>query len=279
MTSGPHYAFDVVVVGDHAYVAAGAGDLFVLAFTPDGPAQVVNMCATPGYVFTVAASGEHLYLGDGYSGLRVYDLSSDPADPALVGVVPTVASVVSIDTSGDRLAAWLDGESFAIYSLTDPDAPLQIAELGYVYRFHGLALGASSLYVVAGDDVLAYDLAAPVAPRFEYRLLDEAFAIAVAADEVLAVAAEGRTVLLADSNPELLGPTDGLNAMNARDMAVAGGFAYMATLESLSVVDIDDPTNLRIHSTLVLSEPAHRLALLGSTVVVDSHDQGLMAST
>lgn len=270
------YAFDVAVVGDHAYVAAGAGDLFVLAITPDGPPQVVNQFATPGYPFTVAASGEHLYLGDCDSGLRVYDLSGDPADPALVGVVPTVADVVSIDTSGDRLAAQLGDEGIAIYSLTDPDAPLHVADLDNAYGFRGLALGASSLYVAAGDDVLAYDLASPDPPRFQYPLIDQVFAVAVAADGLLAVAAEGRTVLLADGNPELHRPTDNLTGLNARDMVVTDGFAYVATLESLVVLDVDDPANLRIHGTLALAEYARHLVLLGSTVVVSRHDQGLM---
>jgi hypothetical protein len=271
------FAFDVVAENGHAYVAAGSDDLVVLEIAPDGPPQAAGQFATPGFPVVVAASGDHVYLGDGYAGVRVYDTAATPDAPDLVNVVSTASNVALLDAAGDRLAAWLGGAGLVAYSLADPAAPIRTnAPIHVAPHVRGLHVGVSSLYLAAGGVVLAYDPTPPVPLRFEYPLVDDVFAVAEAEDGRLAVAAEGRTVLLDAGNHELVGPTDGLPDLAAGDMTVAGAFAYVTARDSLVVVDASDPADLQVHGVLALAEDAERVTVIGSTAVVNRDYWGLL---
>jgi len=88
---------NVDAVGDHAYVAAGAGGLVVVdVSTPNAPVVAATL-NTPGNGNDVRVSGNCAYLADGTSGLAIIDIQ-DPQNPSLLGSVdtPGVANDVAV---------------------------------------------------------------------------------------------------------------------------------------------------------------------------------------
>ncbi len=126
---------------DHyAYVADGNNSgLRVVDVDPSSPyfLTVIGHCPTPGFARDVAVSGNYAYIADGWTGLRVVDVSN-PNLPNEVGYYYTSwASGVAVSGSHAYVAS--EGEGLRVVDVSDPATPL---EVGF-YNTPGYALGVA----------------------------------------------------------------------------------------------------------------------------------------
>lgn len=198
----PGYANNVDVNGDFAYVAAGAAGLVVVDVSNRNAPAIVEARDTTGNANDVVIDGSLAFVADGASGLQILDVS-DPAAPVFLGVADTPGNAQDVVVRG-TLAYVADGESgLQVIDVSDPAAP----------RVLGSAStgGYSKGVDVSGEQV------AVVADTSGIRLVD----------------------VSDPASPELLGSAF---SGDARDVAVRGGFAYVADFGSgLVVVDLADP--------------------------------------
>jgi hypothetical protein len=77
-------AWDVAVVGNHAYVAASPHGLQVVDVSNPAAPKLVGSCDTPALPQAIAAAGRNAFVVVGRQGLRILDVSN-PAAPKPVG--------------------------------------------------------------------------------------------------------------------------------------------------------------------------------------------------
>ena len=125
--------YDVKIVDDFAYVAAGVSGLQVVDIAGQGHPYVTGYFDdNPSYVYSLAISGDYAYLADRIGGLIVVDIS-DPENPlecgsCQLGVVSGVAVrgnhayVIATDLgSHDETQPHI-----RIVDISDPDNPREV---------------------------------------------------------------------------------------------------------------------------------------------------------
>ena len=95
----PDDAVDVMVSGDHAFVADFNRGLQVLDISDPANPTLVGTYNTPGSAGGVAVSGDHVFVAVGNYGLQVIDIS-DPTNPTLAGSYNTPGSARGVAISG-----------------------------------------------------------------------------------------------------------------------------------------------------------------------------------
>lgn len=105
-------AVDVVVDGNHAYVADFFHGLKVIDLSDPTTPQVVGSEWVVGLADAIAKIGDRIYLGTGLMGVQVVDVS-DPAHPEWVETIPVEDVVVDVSSAGGMLmvSGLMDGVS------------------------------------------------------------------------------------------------------------------------------------------------------------------------
>ena len=78
---------NVVVSGNHAFVASGSGLRIVDVFNPAAPVAISSL-DTPGFTWDIAVSGGLAFVADGRPDVRTIDVST-PARPLEVRFLDT----------------------------------------------------------------------------------------------------------------------------------------------------------------------------------------------
>ena len=108
-------AKEVVALGTHAYVAAGAAGLQIYDIGDPASPVLLGTCDTRGVARDVSVAGSYAYVADGAAGLEVVDVS-DPAAPHLVSNLALPAPAGHLALSHGRLL--MDFESATGYNVT-----------------------------------------------------------------------------------------------------------------------------------------------------------------
>ena len=95
-------ARELVALGPHAYVAAGAAGLQVYDVSDPGAPALLGTRDTRGIASDVAVAGDYAYVADGAAGIEVVDVS-DPAAPRLVANLPLASPARRVSLSSGRL--------------------------------------------------------------------------------------------------------------------------------------------------------------------------------
>ncbi len=167
------YAEDLVVVGDHAYVTSKQDGLRVFDVSDPRVPKARGAIDTLDQAWDVAADDGLLFLADYAGGLRIFDITTDPANPAEVGSWDDGWTVISVafDPAAPRVfVGGGDGQNgaFAVIDITDPSAPTVagtwLESTGADSAASSLAYGAGyAYYGRAEGTVYALDVSDPTA--------------------------------------------------------------------------------------------------------------------
>lgn len=268
-------AYDIDVVGDLAYVAAGDRFLVLDISTPWSP-QVLASVPTGGIAYSVAIGGAYAYLAVSGVGLLVYDLTS-PGGPTQAGSLAWADSWSDIALDGDiALMAGLPG--VLRIDVSDPTNPVDLAAWGAfgetwfaaVDAQDGIAcsgglgfMGSTSLYICTYDlEPLNWQMISAV--NVEWIIND----IKMHGD-VVYVASGGLTVIdMSDPHNAYEIETIVLGS-ESRSLDVQGNrLAVTTENEGVIIFDISDPRHPREISRLGLAQDSWSAALHGSLAFV-----------
>ncbi|MEM6290430.1 MAG: hypothetical protein AAGA54_04165, partial [Myxococcota bacterium] len=145
----PDILFEGIVYRDgHLYVATHAGGL--RTYTVDAEHQLTLASVTNGFdnATKIAVGQGVLYVADQGGGVKVVGLA-DPANPEVIGTLPTTAIARDVAVRGEHLAVSMGGGGIDLFTVGDPLDP-STAQV----RAH-LAVDGTAQAVDLGDDIIA----------------------------------------------------------------------------------------------------------------------------
>jgi hypothetical protein len=206
---------DVVVAGEHAFVADGAAGLQILQVrrvikSPPAPVGAVDF---PGAAFALAIAGDHAFVASTTAGLQVIDIS-DPTLPLVAGSMTTPGFAYDVVVAGDH-AFVACHSSLEVIDISDPALPVGVASLvtGGSAFDHLAVRGNNAFLSVAYSGLWVVDIEDPTAP------------------------------VVVGTRP---------TSFLARGIAVAGDYAFWAEGGGLEVVDVSDPTTPTLVASLAV---------------------------
>jgi len=283
-------AFDVQVVGNHAYMGIGEVGLTVFDVNdPRNPVQVGGYEST-GYFVHVAVAGNFAYMA-GYqtnptdlklvATLQVIDVSN-PTNCVRVGrlyIQDTTSQFTDVTVADDH--AYVVDTSFGltVINVSDPTNPVRVGNLAISGDAQNIAVSGHHAYVALGNAGLAViDITNPATP-----VLVGNYPGANAAD----VAVSGSYAYVADYDAglQIIDVSDPFNCVRrggiatgglALGVAASGNYAYVAhSLSGLEVIDVSDPTNCTRVGGFDTTGQAYGVTISGNYAYVADYDAGL----
>ncbi len=245
----------VFVVGDTAYVAAGAA-MLILDMTDKTDPAMVGYCYMDNPSLDVYAIGDYAYVADGSGGLRVIDIS-DRTNPIEVGYYDTDGLAYGVYIVGNY-AYLADGSNgLRIIDVSDPENPTEVGYYDTESSAHDVFLVGDYAYVVDtywDDSTSTYkghlriiDISDPTNPDEIGYYDTESYTRGVYVSGDYAYVANDKNGLRIIDVSDPTNPTeveyydtDGY----VYDVYVSGDYAYVADdVEGLRIIDVSDPTN------------------------------------
>ncbi|HKW13432.1 MAG TPA: FlgD immunoglobulin-like domain containing protein [Candidatus Krumholzibacteria bacterium] len=191
---------------------------------------------TPGQPRAVAIEGNYAYVADGAAGLTIVDLS-DPESPSIVSSLASPDSLLNVTLAGNYAYLPMGPSGLLIVDKRNPSEPKRV----------------NTHITWVGGDVRAVQ----VRDLYAY----------VVTDGYLF-----HTIDLSDRTYPKQVAGEFVNGQ-AFDMAISGNYVYLAEGRGLEIVDITDPLNPQLVSTLAMDSYGRgvRLAVSGSNVYI-SHE-------
>jgi photosystem II stability/assembly factor-like uncharacterized protein len=248
---------DLAADGMYLYVANGAKGLRIVDVSSAADPRVVGTYEPirPIAGYAAAVQDSLAYLADGEFGLQVTDLSN-PADPLALSVHDTPDFATDVLLSGTiALIADLEG-GLRVLNVADPAHPVEIGRYESDSWIRRLALLDDVLYAVSSiGDLHVLSLTDPAAPEPVTIIRDTDIGEIQIVGEMAFYTRQFGDFQVADlsdrTQPTVIGEL--IEGWDARDVFVAGNYAYFAAEEigsfldeskpdgSLRVVDISDP--------------------------------------
>jgi len=140
-------SWDVVLSGQHAFVADGVGGLVVVDITDPNLPVLVTSVPTSGSAVDIDVSGTTVVVCNGSAGIDIFDVS-DPTAPVLVGSANTSGLAITAAIAGTLVyvADWDDVETFDI---SNPAFPIPVG--GEDTPVRAMGLDARSDLVIVAD--------------------------------------------------------------------------------------------------------------------------------
>lgn len=221
----PDMAWEIKIVGNHAYVAAWSKGLQVVDVSDPAAPEVVGSwwrADTVSWAYSVGLRNGYAYLG-GFDNMIVLDVS-DPTAPAYVKDVGGTFWAREMAIDGSTLYIAGSSAGMVIYDLGDPTTPALVTGFnptGYGYT-DGLTIAGNYAYLADGD--------------YGMRIVD----------------------ISNPTSPNQVGkyPAEGYNHSGSFDkVALGGNFAYLADEEQgLWVIDVSIPTAPAYHSDVAITD-------------------------
>jgi hypothetical protein len=285
----------VVVVGSHAYVAAGDSGLRIVDISDPSRPRQVGAVDLPAWARDVAVSGTYACLATGRpvpgaetkreGTLEVVDIS-DPAHPVSAAFYQPIASGF-LDFVGS--IAYITTETgLELVSVADPHHPVQLAFL----HLHEPGKGANPTQGVAVSGTMAYVASQTAGVRIvdvsDPRNPFKAGAYDTGYHGSLDVAVVGKTLYVADgpyglrtvdvsdpASPVELGTLDIIGG--AHGVVVAGNLAYVANAEQgLIVADVSDPYRPTVAGAVKAPGSAREVAVADGKACLADGPSGLV---
>jgi len=155
---------DVVVQGGFAYCSMIEGLAVLNVSDPSTPILVGQLFLPNTGKRQLVVRGDFVYLAGGYGGLQIVNIS-DPVHPVLVASLDTPDWAMDLELAGDY-AYVSDFSRLLIFDISDPYAPLQVAQSGpIIARAYTAAVAGNYLYVAGGPNGFhIVDISDPAAP-------------------------------------------------------------------------------------------------------------------
>jgi hypothetical protein len=291
----PEAVLDVTVSGTYAYVATGRGGLYVVDLSDPSRPTSLQVQPAASFVDGVIAQGGRLYVSDGV--LRVLDLS-EPASPRVSSELGSPDPARPLG----RLAAVADGRAFTLFyggsdrqggfrviDISNPGHPVPVGLVLLPEPVVDLAVSRDHVYLLAGQEqprLLAVDISDPAAPVVvepddtgpwpgnNLALAGSLLYLGEAgdADGGLTVVDVGES-----AQPDLMGRYSG-SLPPVADIALDGDYAYLATADGLTVIEVANPAAMAETGSFVfdrLPAPLRGVAVRGSFAFVAAGEAGL----
>ena len=249
---------DMIVIGDHAYVANGRGGLRIIDITnPANPFEVGSF-ETPGYPEGIAVTGNYAYIADRWEGLRIIDITN-PANPFEVGSFETQDLAKDVGIAGNYAYIAGNSQGLRIIDVKNPSTPIEVSIIG-THQARGVAVVGDHAYVAdCGGGLRIVDITSPTSP-FEVGTLPDNISACFENVKVRGnyayIAADWmglRIVNITDpAAPVEVGFFDTPN--QALDVDVASGYVYVADraggLRIINVTVPQVPTEVGFYDTI-----------------------------
>lgn len=121
-TYTPGNFYDVVVLGNHAFLADLGTGLTIIDVSNSASPTLVSSMATVNSPFEVTVEGDYAYIAERSSGFEIVDISN-VASPTVVATISTAHWAYDSFISGNRLYVVKGQAGFEIHDITDPTAP------------------------------------------------------------------------------------------------------------------------------------------------------------
>jgi hypothetical protein len=247
---GSTQAMDVAVQGTHAYVADWSGKLEVVDISvPSAPACDAGSCdIVGGHPNGITLAGSRAYIAAGDVGLAIVNIAN-PALPTVLSTIDTPGSASGVAISG-AYAYVADGRSgLQILDVASPTGGAVVGSGSTTGYSWDVAAEGTYAYVASGDAGLQiYDVTIPGGahvPLASLTLAGSAHSISLK-DDLAFISVGGRGVVVVNvsnpAHPALVASCGTPSVPGPSDLAIAGGYAYVADAESgLVIVDIVSP--------------------------------------
>ena len=244
----------VAAAGGYAYVHTQFSSLLVFdVSSPEGPRLLREIRPTYGSTngpFHLVAAGSRLLYGQGGHPLQAYDLR-DPANPALA--FSCGASAGAFAVSGNT-AILVNGAVLTSYDLGAPGtarSSLTLAETIVNVQYSGTRLLA--LLASGALDVIDASNPARLKRLGTVTVLDSPVGYALAASPTRAYAATASGLRIYDSAPGGQWVGSYVTLGMVRDVATAGQVAWVLGSGRLGAVDVSNPDDPALLSTIAIS--------------------------
>ena len=268
----PNAIKSMSLVGNYAYVAAGAAGLFVVDVSDPASPTVRGRWHQGGIdANAISVAGGFAYITSD-EGMEVIDVS-DPAAPVKVGSQGSGRSDYGVSVSGG-IAVVLETQLAEIVDVSDPAHPVALGNWGSYAN--AVSLVGSTAYSVGGSGLNIRDVSDPANPK---SLGGYAVANATGVSVVgnLAYVACSAGMLVIDvSNPASPAFVASIDASTpAVAVSAAGGVACLATgFGGLKVIDVSDPGTPVLRSTGRVEGAANDVAIVGNRAYVAKGGDG-----
>ncbi len=280
-----HDARDLVLVGDHVFVADGEspeGGLKVIDVSDVTQPLLVGDRLSAGLASAIAYLDQRVYLACESGGLEILDVA-DPRQPAWLA--NRSGNFQDLAVVGERAYLLEQGtyssgtDRLLILDIVNPAATTFLGSYPLDYNYARLALNGAQVTISADTALWQIDVSDPASPALvgDYRWPSPdqvASAIWSQANLSYAATSDGRLLVLDTAHFMRLAtlPTEG--GQEARDIAVQGPYLYLALESHLQVINIEDPMQPRAEGSLSLNSygDLQALALAGSLALVVSDD-------
>ncbi|MFC2160732.1 carboxypeptidase regulatory-like domain-containing protein [Acidobacteriota bacterium] len=254
----PSSISDIKIVGNYAYVAAGADGLFVVDLTDAENPVIAGSNDSPYLARGVVVTGNYAYVTDHINqGLRVFDIST-PSNPIEVETAFLLypGRTRGIVLSGNYIyvtaSVWMDqGErGVRIIDITVPDAPVQVEFYGIERGLGWPEVSGDFLFIPTRNELHVVDISVPDVPveATIYHFEGSSGWIKVVGDlAYLEDNGRNAVVILNVSDPQNIHEVgahyfDGPFAINNLD--VTSNFCYAnGWMHSLKILDVANPEN------------------------------------
>ena len=223
-------AYDVKVVGDYAYIAAGETGLFIMDIRdPQIPVQV-GFCSPQGTAQKLAVKDGYAYMGcfngGSYSTLYIIDIT-DPSTPTEVGQYLVIGYFKGIAISGSTV--YIAGTLIGLQTLdvSDPTKPVLISTYRERENVFGVDVRGDYAYISAGG-LEIIDISDPAKPVLVGKNVNYPSEVTLYGDyALLACVANGfRIIDVRDpAKPVEVGVHEGVYAYN---VVAENGYAYLS---------------------------------------------------
>lgn len=283
-------ALGIAVVGDFAYVAGGSDGVRVLNISsPSAPVEV-GLYNTSGITMKIAVAGNYAYLADNnsfrvlnvsnpaapseissYTANQANDLAifsnrayvigngsvlifdvSNPASPALLGTYLTPNSALSVTT--DTSYAYVAENGYMrVVDVTVPSTPVVVGMYS-TGTTRAITKAGSYVYVVNWrHHVEILDVSTPSSPAFvnSYGKVDNPNDVMVVGNYSYVADNFANLRVVDVSNPFLPVQTGFVDTpLNAMNLDISGNYAYVAHSGGLYILNITNPYNPMVISSL-----------------------------
>ena len=121
-------ARNVVLAGDHAYIADWGGGLQVVSVADVRNPQTVGTGPTNGHAYDVAIKEDRAYVAAFDSGVVVFDIS-DPSQPRVVGEWKSLPAPTGIAITGNTVYVADEQRGLYLVDIAEPDRPRIVANV------------------------------------------------------------------------------------------------------------------------------------------------------
>ena len=255
---------DVAVAGQRAYLAEGAGGLRIVDVTdPKRPVEVGRHQAPSFAATRVTVIGEHAIVSDRPNAALHVLAVSDSARPRTVGLPLHMGPASATIAHGRRLYLGREGE-LQVLDLENPASPARISAIPMRGTATDLAIIGDRLAAANGPHGFRlFDIEEPAAPAALGGMPTLPSAVDVQVDGAYAYVGGFTSFGIVDltdiSHPAVVSslPVSGLA------VAKADHFVYLASSSALLTIDVSNPLQARIESTLPFPGRLDQIAIDG----------------